>query len=115
MDDAGSIGYNNLSPFDQGWVVDLLDGEGYMRRQSRGGSHVRLKMCDRDTVERYSRLIGATTSVKSYSDPRKSVKGIPYATMYICNLYGAPAKELMNAIYPHMCERRQVQIQGALI
>lgn len=109
------MSFNNLSDFDQGWIVGILDGEASFPLRANGRVVVELKMGDLDSVERYHHLTANHLMIRSGEDTRPTVRGQERAVMYRSNLYGQAAKLLMIDVFPYMSERRQLQIQRVLL
>jgi len=102
--------FNDLSEFDKGWVVALIEGEGHIGKHDKRDMIV-IKMGDRDIIERYHSFTENTTKILPVEDNRKE----HYSTMYVSKLNGAKARLLMVDIFPFMSERKQLQIQNVLL
>ena len=98
------------------WLAGLLEGEGYFgihpdRRPGdrRGRLEVRLKMTDRDVVERAAGLFPSGASVRPVIDPRPRK-----SDCYRIGWNGATAESVMRAVLPYMGERRAAKIRECL-
>ena len=83
------------------WLAGLIDGEGAFTR-SGGSPSVRIKMTDRDTIEKVASLLNAQVLIEK-RQPR-------YKDCYLCVLYGNNAIQLMDKIKPLMSIRRKQRI-----
>jgi len=86
-----------------GWVVGLLEGEGYFREGAVG-----VTSTDESTVATLTELLGG--QYKATKIHRSNVKQ-PYKWRII----GGEAILLMVAVYPYLGPRRQLQVRDALL
>lgn len=93
-----------------GWVVGLLEGEGYFGADSRSGRSTKLdlKMTDQDVVSRFAVLVGVPAG------PYITKSRAGHKTTYRLAVSGERAREVMRRILPHMGERRTARIQELL-
>lgn len=95
------------------WLAGLLEGEGCFWLGRQRGTRkreitVKLKMTDRDVVERASVLMGCPrVEMEIDKRPRKSAT-------YVARVHGAAAARLMLAVRPYMGERRGGKIDECL-
>lgn len=93
------------------WLVGLLEGEGSFQApppSAPRSSRIRLKMTDRDVVERASLLMGGYTIFHIVS------KTPNWKDCYDFKVTGERAVWLMIAFYSQMGVRRQQQIARAI-
>lgn len=105
------MAFNDLSDFDKGWVVALIEGEGHIGR-SGNTDKICVEMCDKDVIEKYHTLVESKTKVYSY--PRVQ-GGVKKKLSYSTQLSGPRARLLMVDIFPYMSERKQLQIQNVIL
>lgn len=104
---ARSCGWGD--PFTLGWMVGLLEGEGCFTwsplRDGKKTPLVQILMTDRDTIDRYSVLVGNGVGTKT----REGKKDI-----YRVRTTGQPATQIMIVVQPHMSARRAGRIEEIL-
>lgn len=97
---------------DVAWLAGLLEGEGWFgdAGRTRGGRHavVRVRMTDRDVVERVAIAMGG---VKVQPAPGRKPG---YKDTYRAQVCGRRAVELMRTVRPHMGDRRGARIDELL-
>ena len=103
------------------WLAGLLEGEGYFAVRSshessrpeswRPSLHVRLKMTDKDVVERALSVIGNSTMHVGMDTRPNEPNCKP---VYYVSWGGQEAEKLMQAILPYMGKRRAAKIQECL-
>ena len=102
----------NKTDFEFGWFVGLYEGEGtfFMEKGKYPKLVLKIDMTDRDTVERCSRFLGVKVqTLKLYGNQKKEV--------YRVKKQGGLTSQLADLIMkmkPHLCARRQSQIDHAL-
>lgn len=88
------------------WLAGLLEGEGCFYSPKIGRKRwpaIRLEMCDKDVVEKVSRLWGRKLIPVKHMKPRRK-------QLYITKVVGFCALELMKLLRPHMGARRGKKI-----
>lgn len=88
------------------WLAGLIEGEGALDVSKGAYPRVRIKMVDRDVIERAARLMGASI--------RMSLPGGSAQPIFSVEVTGARASEVMVAVLPYMSARRSQQIGRAL-
>lgn len=102
-----------MLPFDFGWLVGILEGEGNFYLSPHGGQlRVKVSMADLDTVNRVSSLLG-NPAVRSYAPTNPRDKR-DRAIMHEVCLTGHMAAPLMLLIQPYMSRRRSEKINQVL-
>ena len=105
------------------WFVGLYEGEGCLSfctkpgrkpgKENRYGSlTLQIKMTDEDTIQRASKFLGV-----SYSTTDRSKETPRYKTIYRVRKSGGLQGQLMDLLdrmKPHLCKRRQEQIETAI-
>ena len=97
------------------WMAALYEGEGYVappRSRSEGGSsplRLRVKMCDKDVLERFQRYAGGGTLL----GPHKP-SGFGKKHTFELSVHGARAHALLSAFIPWLGSRRRSQVSVAL-
>ena len=105
------------------WFVGLYEGEGCFTFNTKPGRKpgrenryghlcLQIKMTDEDTIQRAANFLGVKYNVtdRSKENPR-------YKTIYRVRKQGGMNGELMDLITrmkPHLCKRRQEQIDEAI-
>jgi hypothetical protein len=89
------------------WLAGLLEGEGYFGSGRTGNPRVALNMTDEDVVLRALPLMQAT-HIRSY-DPKGNRK-----RLYLVDVSGRRALDLMKRILPYMGERRSMKIRETI-
>lgn len=102
----------NLTDFELGWLVGILEGEGGF--QYGGGTQtVRLEMTDEDIVLKTAaliyKLIGRMPIIREQFRGNKK-----HSATYIFSISGSDAQRVMRIIVPHMGYRRRQRIWQAL-
>lgn len=94
-----------LSEFDLGWLIGLIEGDGSL---TFDGKHavVVLKITDLDTAQRFARLLRTTVS-GPYHYEGQQLGPKPY---YMSKIAGKRAREFMTSTAVHFSVRRQGQI-----
>ena len=87
------------------WLAGILEGEGTFGHYS--STRIKVKMGDRDIIERVAKLWG--TEVKVREDKRPNAN-----TMYETSVYGPTAIEWMKRVYLLMGIRRKAKIMEIL-
>lgn len=103
---------SQLSDFELGWLVGILEGEGTFRYFHRS-QRVALQMSDEDTVYKvaaiFERLTGLVIEVKDIK-PQKN----HHSLMHYIAVNGEPARVVMKTIVKHMSHRRRQKIWQCL-
>lgn len=110
-----SAAWDDLSEFDRGWLVGVLEGEGSFTEstdtnaQGRKYRYAQVWICmtDRDSVERAASMMRRPVW-------EQSVSGKMAKPAYRVRLKGGAALELMKQVQPFMSRRRQERIAGLL-
>ena len=104
----------NLSQFELGWLVGILEGEGYFAYQGSSGTHrVCVNMTDEDTINQlaalYERILGCGVKVwhKEHPNPNNQ-------DYYMVEIYGERARIIMRLVVRHMSFRRRQRIWQSL-
>ena len=97
-----------ISTADIAWLAGLLEGEGSFFYKTSPA--IRLKMADRDVVERAGRLLGVRQVMPQQPDKRHP----EWKLQYLAQLYSAPAAGWMMTIYQFMGVRRKERIRDVL-
>lgn len=106
-----------MNELETAWIAGLLEGEGAFmlsrnlvkNREGRVYLYPKIviNMTDRDIIQRVCTLWQTKLyELPMYRDDRKPA--------YRAHKTGAPAVEVMKAIYPHMGERRKAKIDEIL-
>jgi hypothetical protein len=94
------------------WLAGLLEGEGSFsikkHKPTRYSPKIQVRMTDRDTIERASKLMGGRRTI--HTEPAKDNR----SECYRVQISGQPAASLMEDLFPHMGERRQRRINEIL-
>jgi hypothetical protein len=95
-----------LSPFDIGWLVGLIEGDGCF---TFDGKHpvVALKITDLDTAQRFATLLG-TVVCGPYHYEGQQLGDKPY---YVTKIAGRKARNFMSSTAPMFSIRRRQQIR----
>jgi hypothetical protein len=92
------------------WLVGILEGEGtfVLPSPAMGPSQivVEVNMTDFDTVEQVAKMFGSTVRPVRVRDGCKPA--------FRTSLSGERAAQVMRAVKPYMCKRRQERITRAL-
>jgi hypothetical protein len=104
-----------MSDFELGWVVGLLEGEGCFsidRPANRPNVYVRVEVqtADRDVLERLAEYTGLAGVYGPYKTRSKK-----HAPMFGWHVTGKIAVELMELVRNHMGGRRQRRIGEVLL
>lgn len=91
-----------------GWVAALIEGEGCITSDRYGCPRVRVKMCDRDVVERFARAVGIHRI--NVQEPREA----KHRASYQASIAGTRCVPLLEAVLPLMGERRAARIRSVL-
>jgi|SRR5882672_2169783 len=103
-----------LSAFDLGWLVGILDGEGYFGYE-RGTCRVTITMSDEDTINRVAGLFERCLSQQVNIVEENVRSDRPNSSaMYRINLTGDRARRIMRLVVRHMCYRRRQRIWQCL-
>jgi hypothetical protein len=104
--------FDELSPFDKGWLVGLLEGEGCFTTQGKGrrGPRISIEMNDQGPVEKVARIWDRQH--RSQHKPSARAKG--YQNTYCIAISGVEAAVEMRAMQEFMSPRRQERIQQLL-
>jgi hypothetical protein len=100
--------FHNLTEYQKGWVVGIIEGEGCFtfKDKARRKPVVSLKMACQDVVT-YFASITVPNKLQEFTDKRNT----KWAKMYCWEVVGKKALQLMADVYPHMGKRRQARIQ----
>lgn len=101
-----------LSPFELGWLVGILEGEGYFGYE-KWSYRVQVKMTDLDTIERVAKLFFKVTGrvPAIHESPNRNVND---SLPYVVSLHGNDAKLVMKTVVKHMSWRRRARIWQSL-
>lgn len=95
-----------LSPFDLGWLVGIIEGDGSFTFDGVNVVVV-LKITDMDTAQRFARLLRTTVNGPYYyQDHQIGTK--PY---YMTKISGTRARQFMASTIQHFGSRRREQIR----
>ena len=102
--------FTDLSEFDRGWIIGILEGEGAFCNTKKTSPRVEVEMTDEDTLVRLRALLS------EYNDKhlRTRQRGKNKRT-YRYNIHGKRAVLLMVDVYPFMSKRRQQRIQEIIL
>lgn len=100
-----SKGISQLSEFELGWLVGLIEGDGTL---TFDGKHavVALKITDLDTAQRFAGLLRTTVAGPYYYEEHQ-IGTKPY---YMAKIAGKRAREFMASAAGYFSVRRQEQI-----
>lgn len=105
---------SDLSSYERGWLVGLLEGEGHFglanTHQRTACASIQLGSTDRDVVERAHRLMGATAKIVERGQKRKP----SHNTIFSVQVRGGRAEQIMREILPEMGQRRGARVQEVL-
>lgn len=100
-----------MSPFDLGWVVGILEGEGCFTwchpAPGRTYPQIAVAMSDEDTIFRLALILG--TKYHKRPEPRDNRK-----QCWRVQITGRKAVELMRQVRPYMSARRKARIDELL-
>ncbi len=100
---------SNLSDFELGWLVGILEGEGHFGFYT--SQVVEVNMTDEDTLYKiasiYERILGVPITVLSI--PKKSGQEV-----FSVRVYGERARTIMHLVVTHMSYRRRQKIWQCL-
>src|SRR6266496_2673722 len=100
----------NLSEFELGWLVGIIEGEGCFSLS--GGKYpvltIVVKMTDKDTIEKVAKLLKVPT--RNPILPKSPKHKIQYKVRLNSNL----ARAWMKILLPYMSERRKERIISLL-
>jgi len=103
---------SQLSDFELGWLVAILEGEGTFRYFHRS-QRVAIQMADEDTIYKvagiWERLTGLTIEVKDVKPVKEH-----HSLMHYIALNGEGARVVMRTIVKHMSHRRRQKIWQCL-
>jgi hypothetical protein len=108
----GPARWRELSDFDRGWVVGILEGEGSFvktDRSSKGAVRLQCKMTDFDTMQRLADLLGANL-LGPYANNCETVSGEPRKPFWAMQISGKRSHSLIRHIAPFLSERRRARI-----
>lgn len=101
-----------LEPFELGWLVGILEGEGtfmYIGKTTK----VAIRMADEDTINKvaalYEKVLRAKVRVYEQAPAQAH-----HAIMYVIDLTGPRARMIMRMIVRHMSIRRRQRIWQVL-
>ncbi|HEY0684725.1 MAG TPA: hypothetical protein VGD45_20480 [Steroidobacter sp.] len=98
-----------LSPFELGWLVGLIEGDGTFTFDGVNVVVV-LKITDLDTAQRFAGLMRTTVS-GPYHYEGQQLGSKPY---YMTKIAGKRAREFMSSTHQYFSQRRQEQIAELL-
>lgn len=87
------------------WLAGLLEGDGSFYYQDKGSPNIKLSMTDRDVVKKAAQIMGA--SLLGPYNQRGGRK-----RMWIANLSGQKALDMMEILLPMMGKRRTTRIKS---
>ena len=96
------------------WLAGLLEGEGHFSMETSNYKYhyprIKLKMTDKDVVDRAGRLLGKTTKPVSRT-------GVPahHKDQWVVDMAGKKAAVWMMTLYSLMGERRKAKIKSILV
>ena len=113
---AHGVKFEELSDYDQGWVVGLLEGEGSFSSKNGNRRRRRVEMgsSDLDVMEKYRTLVSPHRVIRTYQPKGERVEGGAYKPSHRLVIYGDEAERLMKDMYPYLSAHRQSQIDEAL-
>jgi hypothetical protein len=100
-----------LDIFTIGWLAGLLEGEGSFLKgapSSPNGIKVSIQMTDEDIIKKVADIF----NLKYWTS--KDNRNPAWKRLYVLNIKGKTAFELMKLLKPYMGQRRQGQIQRAM-
>jgi hypothetical protein len=101
-----------LSDYELGWLVGILEGEAYFGFQSYT-QQLKIKMTDYDTMNTVALLLGKITGkcieVRTQSEIRENCQEV-----FGINISGETVRTIMRTIVPYMHGRRRAKIWQAL-
>jgi hypothetical protein len=110
----------DLSDFDFGWLVGVIEGEGCFgvqtnHQRKRGKTYgpyitFQISMKDRDVVERVATMFDPPLRMHS----PKTKRDERHSDMYSLNLLGSAARQLAHAVKDHLGERRRERVEECL-
>ena len=100
------------------WAAGLFEGEGCIvasrKNRDNSGRYVRLQMVlgstDRDIVERYARIVGASRPLTTRERPEHP----NHRTMHYSYIYGKECLPVIEMFLPFLGERRRAKALEAL-
>ena len=106
---------SELSAYEQGWLVGILEGEGsFGLRVIDGGRYrtplIQMNHTDLDVIERAADLL-QTKVMGPYEKPANSLGNKPF---WVLQVQGDRAASWMRILYPHLSARRQAKITEIL-
>lgn len=94
------------SDVDIAWAAGLIEGEGCFTVHSKYHPYFLLDMCDLDVLEKFHKIFPESNLRGPYTD----IKRPDNKPRYRIDAFGPKCIEIMNAVYPHLCNRRQAKI-----
>lgn len=105
------------------WFVGLYEGEGCLTFNTKPGRKpgknnrygylsLQLKMTDEDTIQKAAKFLGV-----SYKEMKSPSQKEHWKPIYRLRKQGGLTGDLMNLVTrmkPHLCKRRQLQIEEAI-
>lgn len=102
-----------LSEFELGWLVGILEGEGYFGYE-RGTCRVIVGMTDEDTIHRVAGLLERVLNERVNIREEAPRPGRTEQQMYRISITGKKARQVMRHVVHHMSFRRRQKIWQAL-
>lgn len=102
----------NLTEYDLGWVVGIIEGEGsfgYVSSAQYPTRYIRIRVAstDLDILERLHELLGGTIAVHGEARDRRKAS-------WVWTIAGVRAAELARLIGPYMHSRRRARVEQLL-
>lgn len=95
-----------MTPVDRAWLTGILEGEGCFGYY--GTPRVSVVMGDKDLVTR------AATLMRTLPRPRRGARLPHWSPMWVAEINGAPAAELMLLLRPGLGSRRGAKVDEIL-
>lgn len=109
-----------MQPFDLGWLVGILEGEGAFvvsydpRRKGTYNVKIQVEMTDKDMIDRIQMLYPGRVWESNYPSKLKAFPNAKPSWRWAISRKDQ-TKELATLIYPYMSDRRKIQLDKVLI
>lgn len=104
------MNFTELSPFDRGWIIGLLEGEASFCNHKKTCPHIDIEMTDKDTLDKLRSLLIDYNDCEIRTRTRNGNK-----PTFRYRINGKKAVLLMVDLYPFMSERRKHRIQEIIL
>ncbi len=94
-----------VSDLDIAWAAGLIEGEGCFTLHSKYHPYFLLDMCDKDVLEKFHKIFPNSNFRGPYTHSNPTHKD-----RWRVDAFGPKCIEIMNAVFPYMCKRRQEKI-----